>query len=187
MAWIIGRKSDESTVEVSIKQPDFTLEQLQTVIPVNYGGVAGDYSFYQMQGTDEERIKDGWEYDLTWTAGEITDIDFTPEESKRWLKVSATKTEIDDDGVETVDITLELWKADLSGIETAITASSTIPILTPSGERWSKASIVDGVKTKSFKTTKSGTWVFPSRAKRFRNVRVFNQVILDVIETDILN
>ena len=185
MAWIVGKKADESKVEVLIKTPNFSLGELQTVIPKNYGGVAGDYSYYEMQGTDEVRVRDGWEYILTWSANEITAIDFSPEESKRWVKFSIDKTEISDDGVETVQITLELWKADLSSIETGITSSASLPVLTPTGEKWTKAGVVNGVKVKNFKTTRAGLWLFPSKAKRFGNFRVFNQVILQVNETDI--
>ena len=185
MSWIVGKKSDESEVEILIREPEWTLAQLTAVIPVNHGGVSDDYSYYEMQGTDEVRLLDGWEHELVWTDNAITSVDFSAEENKRWLKFSIDKTEISDDGVETVEITLELWKADLSGIETNITASASLAILTPAGERWTKAGVVNGVKVKNFKTTKSGAWVFPSRAKRFGNFRVFNQVTLQVNETDI--
>jgi len=186
MAWIIGQKSDESVLEISMKLPDFTLTELETIVPAKLGGVAGDYSFFHMDATDEARIKDGWDYDIVWTTNEITDIDFSPEENKRWVKFTADKTEIDDDGVDSVEIIMEIWDKDLTGIETGISTTSSVPILTPSGEKWTKASIVNGIRTKNFTTTKSGTWVFPSRSNRFKNVRVFNQIVLTVIETDIL-
>lgn len=159
---------------------------LNTLVPKNQGGVLSDYSFYQLSEEDKARESDGEEHVITWTDNEITGVDFSPEENKLWVKFTADKTEIDDDGVDSVQITLEIWEADQSGIKTNLTASSQIPILTPNGEKWSNASVIDGVKVKNFSTTKSGTWVFPSKAKRFKNVRVMNQIVLTVIETDIL-
>lgn len=184
MAWIIGKKSDESIVEISNKVPDFGITELQTVIPLNHGGVSGDYSYYQLPAADLDKIVDGWEYTITWAGNEITGVDFSTEENKRWIKVTVNKTEIDDDGVDSLTLRLEVWKADQSGIDTNVTASAKIPILTPNGEKWVKASVVNGVREVSFSTTKSGEWVVPSRV-RFNNVRTMDQASFDVIETGV--
>ena len=168
MGWIVGKKSDESQVEVLIRQPEWLQSELEEVIPINHGGVSGDYSYYQMQGTDEANILDGWEYVLTWAAGEITDIDFSTEESKRLIRVTSDVTELDADGVDSVQVTAQIWKADQTGIDTAISGNIVIPIITPDRVvRKVKFSVVSGQLTRTFKTTKAGTWTIPAVDKRF--------------------
>lgn len=185
MAWIIGKKSDDSLIEISIKLPDFSLEELETIIPGNYGGSASDYTFYQMDAVETERIKSGDEYDLEWDNHEITGIDFAAEDVKRWVKIYADKTEIDGDGSDTANITLEVWKADLSAIDTNVNVTGkSLPILTPDGERIVKINISGGVASRAFKTTKAGKWIFPGRGKGYENVR-FVGTPLQIVVRDI--
>lgn len=191
-AWIIGRKSDKSVVEVSLKRPQFTLQELEFAIPNNYGGVAGDYSYFESTDEDVVRFRDGWERDLVWSGNEITDIDWSPEENKVWIKMYSDEVEIKNDGVDSVNLRLEVWKADLSGIATNINTTADVPIKTPDGNRWAKATVVNGVFEKSFKTTKPGEWVFPGLGKRFtstsgQKARIFNQVVLQVSEVGIFD
>ena len=185
MAYVVGKKSDESIIEIHMPSPAWSLEQTQTIFVNKFGGVVGDYSFFEMDNTDVIQVQDQWEHTVVWTANEITDIDWTPETSKRWLKVSCDKTEIENDGVEVAVITLEAWKADLSGIDTNLNGTILMPIVTPFGARSVKVAVTNGVMVKNFKTDKSGSWNFPLVNDRFANVRVFNQVSLNVIESSV--
>ena len=187
MGWVAGKKSGETLVEVLLRRPEWTLAQLQNVIPINYGGVSGDYSFHQMSANDEVRVRNGDEYSVVWTANEISSVSFAPEDAKRYVKIYADALEIDGDGVDTSNITLEVWKTDLSGIDTAVTVSNkSIPIQTPDGERWARVSVTNGVATKAFKTTKAGEWQFPARRRRFRDVRVLDPIlVINVRDTSV--
>jgi len=187
MPYIAGKKSDESLVEVLIRRPEWTIAQLEIAIPANHGGVKGDYSFYKMSATEENRIINLDNYVLTWAVNEVTAIDFSPEDSKRFVKIYSDVSEIDGDGIDEAQITLEVWKSDGSGIDTAVTATSKISVLTPNGKRWMKVSVVNGTVTKTFKTTIDGTWIFPADMKRFENVRVKgSRLKIEVIAINIL-
>ncbi len=190
--YITGKKSDESLVEVHLKKPEWELDKLKYAVVQNYGGSESDYSFFQASVNDEQKMRDGWEYDLVWSGGEITDIDWTPETNKVWIKMSATKTEINGDGIDSTDITLEVWKADLSGIANNVNVTADLPIKTPDGNRWVKATVTNGTLTKTFKTQKSGTWAFPGKRKRFESpsgqkARVFNIILIEVDETGVFD
>jgi len=212
MAYIAGRKSDESLVEILLKRPEWTIDDvtidkrtkeilntqeeinavpevyrreitgLKTVIPINHGGQASDYSFHKMTQNEEDRIRNGDSYSLIWIANEVTGIDFSLEDAKLYLKIYSDKAEIDGDGNEEAQITFEFWKTDKSAIDTSINIISKIPIFTPNKHAWINISIVNGTATEPFKTTEYGKWIFPSELKRFENVRVLgNRLEIEVI------
>lgn len=188
MAWIIGKKSDESVIEISNKRPDFSLEDLQDIIPTNKGGVATDYSFYQLSQTEIDRLSDGSAHSINWVSNEIDSVDFALEDSKPWAKVSCDKEYILNDDTEIATITVEIWKTDLSEIDTSFNFPNVrIPIRTPNGNKIVRFDIVSGTATKSFKTSVSGEYKFPAVSKRYNSVRIFNQITLEVDDGDILS
>lgn len=193
MAWIIGRKpvapaTEGVFVEHLIRTPEFILSQMQIVFPAKYGGVAGDYSYYAVTDADSDKIVDGQTYTLIWTAGEITGVDFSTETAKPWVKLSSDKAFIANDGIESTIITLEVWKPNLSGIATSVQRTAfRVPIVTPNGTRYVRINIVNGVGTNTFKTSISGTYVFPSESKRYGTMRIFNQLKIEVDALDLLS
>lgn len=188
MAWIIGKKSDESIVEVNHKVPDFELIELQDAFVANRGGVVSDYSFLQITDTEISRIEDGETHSINWVANEIDNVDFTAEESKPWAKISSNEEYIDNDGIDSATLTLEIWKTDLSEIDTTFQFPGVrIPIATPEGPKMVRFDIVNGTASKSFKTTKSGKYTFPGVSKRYNSVRIFNQIEIEVDDIDILS
>lgn len=188
MAWIIGKKSDESILEISNKRPDFSLQELETIIPQNKGGVSSDYSFLQLSTEEIDKILDGQSYTIKWVSNDLESIDFTLEESKPWAKVSCDKEYILNDGVEEAALTVEIWKTDLSELDTSFQFPNVrIPIKTPNGSKIVRFDIVNGTAIKKFKTTVSGDYVFPGVSKRFNSVRIFNQIAIDVDDKDLLS
>lgn len=193
MAWIIGRKPIAPATEGTIvdffrRDPDFTLGKLQSIIPTNYGGVSGDYSYYYFTGDEYDKMIDGWAYTLIWLNGEITGVDLSNETTKPWVKLSATKSYIANDGIESTVITLEVWKPNLSGIATTVQRNQfRVTIETPNGIRFVRINIVNGIGTATFKTTVAGKYIFPADAKRYGTMRVFNQLIIDVDELTLLS
>ena len=70
MAWIIGRKPIAPATEGTIvdffrRDPDFTLGKLQSIIPTNYGGVSGDYSYYYFTGDEYDKMIQSHQGSLT--------------------------------------------------------------------------------------------------------------------------
>lgn len=186
MAWLIGRKSNSEIVEFT-KSDFWTLARLQTSIPANKGGVASDYSYYEMQAGDADKVADGWAYTPVWASGEIIGVDFTSETGKPWVKLSSTKSFIANDGVDSTVITLEVWKPNLSEIQTNVQRTAfRVSIVTPDGDRFVRINIVNGVGVATFKTTKAGTYIFPSDAKRYGTMRIFNQLKIEVDDLTLL-
>jgi hypothetical protein len=181
MAWIIGKKSDESVLQFSIKTPDFTLNELQQIIPNNYGGTSSDYSYLQITELEANRYSNGDVYNIIWTDNEITGIDFTPEDSKHWAKLFTSQPAIKDDGIDYAEIKLEVWKPDLSEIATYITMlDRRVPVITPKGLSYVRLDIVNGIARANFRSTESGTYIFPSEPKRYLSLRIYNQVTVEV-------
>ena len=186
MAWLIGRKSNSEIVEFT-KSEHWTLAKLQFAIPTNKGGVAGDYSYYEMQAVDADKVGDGWAYTPVWSSGEIIGVDFASETGKPWVKLSATKTFIANDGVDSTVITLEVWRPDLSQIMASVQRTAfRVSIVTPDGDRFVRINIVNGVGVATFKTTKAGAYTFPADAKRYGTMRIFNQLKIDVDDLTLL-
>ena len=67
-----------------------------------------------------------------------------------------------------------------------------VPVLvaigvTPKGQKMVRFDIVNGVASKQFKTTESGTYTFPAVSKRYNSVRLDNQIQIEVDDLDILS
>lgn len=186
MPWLIGRKTDSQIVEFA-GDSHWTLEKIQSSIVANNGGSIGDYSFYELTKTDCDKIRDRWTYSVNWASGEITGVDFSGETGKPWVKLYATKTFIANDGVDSTVITLEVWKPNLSGIADNIQRTAfRVTINTPDGDRFVRINIVNGIGVATFKTTKSGPYIFPADAKRYGTMRIFNQLKIDVDDLTLL-
>lgn len=186
MGWLTGRKTGQIKIETHLSRPDFTLAGLQNAIPINYGGAANDYSFYQMTAPEEVRTRNGDEFDYVWTGSDLTGMTFAPEDAKRIIKLFTDTDEIDGDGVDVANLTLQVWQTDNSAIDTAVNVTAKpIPIGTPDGERLARITIVNGLATKAFTSTKPGLWRFPGISKRYKNVRIENQIIIEVRDVSI--
>lgn len=188
MPWVIGKKSDESLIEISDKKPDFDLAELQSVIPTNYGGISTDYSYYSITNQEVRRIHDGDSYVLTWVSNEITDVDFTIEDNKYWLHVSADDTYIlnINNPSNSTDITFEMWDSDNTAIDTSVNTSGVrIPIGTPDGIRVIRVDFSSGQAVLEFYTSKSGEWTFPAIKQGYNTMKINNQVTVEVDDDDI--
>lgn len=186
MAWIVGRKTGQEFIE-AFGSEHWTLSKLQSAIPNSKGGVVGDYSYFNISANDFFKINDGWDYTLEWTAGEITGVNFSNETAKPWVKLSSDKAFIANDGIETATITLEVWKPNLSEIQTNVQRTAfRVPITTPDGDRFVRINITNGIGIATFKTTKSGRYLFPNNPKRYGTMRIFNQLEIHVDELTLL-
>ena len=188
MFYVAARKDTQVELEKGSNNLDFTnstqRNAFRSALCTNYGIVDSNLSLFYVAESNASvvRIRNGDVYTLTWSGGEINGADFSTEDAKRWVKVTASKTEILADNTDTTTITFELWKADKSGIAAAVTTNANVPILTPNGQRKVRVSLVNGVATKVFKTSIPGIWVAPS-VTRFGNVRVWEQASIESIQT----
>ncbi len=191
MFFIAARKDTQVELERGGRSLDFTNDAIRvafrSALCTNHKISDSNLSFYYVADDDSSvtRVMSGDSYVLTWSAvaptGEVTGLDFSTEDAKRWVKVTASKSEILADNSDTTTITIELWKADKSGIATTVTANADVPVLTPNGPRKVRVSLVNGVATKSFKTAIAGDWVIPAKT-RFNNVKVLQAATIEAIQ-----
>ena len=166
MAWIVGKKADLSTVEILNKTPEWTKAELKVVIPVNYGGVQGDYSYYQLSNNELKRVTDGDEYSTVWTSGDITSLSFTSEDSKRWVRFSSDVKKAMANGTDSIVLTAEIWLNDKSAIDTSYSGTILIDISIGRDIGILKLIFTSGVATKTLKSTNWGYWNIPSDPKQ---------------------
>jgi hypothetical protein len=165
MAWIIAKVSDHSVIEVSNKIPDFTLGELQTVIPINYGGSSSDYSYYQLSVNEISRIKDKDEYTLTWVGNNITAISFAVEDAKKWLRLTADKIKAKANGNEKITVTAKVLLYDKSGVDTSYNGTIVATIHKAKKTGYIQFDFINGVCSKDVKTNDDGDWVIPVESK----------------------
>lgn len=180
------KKSTGEHLEMGIRNPHLTgvhLKAFRQALCVNNGIDDSDLSVLVLDesSADAKSALDGAKFNLVKAGSEVTGLDFTPEISKRILKVNASKSVILANGSDSTTITIELWKADDSGIATSINANVDMPVRTPDGVRTVRVTLTKGTFTKVFSTTKAGVWVIPS-AKRIANARVGKSVSIESIQ-----
>lgn len=191
MFFIASRKDTQIELEKGGRNLDFTNEAIRNAfraaLCTNHSISDSNLSLYYVADADESvvRVMSGDSYTLTWSAavptGEVNGLSFSTEDAKRWVKITVSKSEILADNTDTTVVTIELWKADKSGIATSVTANADVPILTPNGPRKIRVNLVNGVATKTFKTAIAGEWVIPSKTK-FNNVRVWEAITVESIQ-----
>ena len=175
--FVAARKDTKVLLEAGTRSPDLAgaiLTGFRAALCTNHGILDANLFVYVIPETDADAkaVMDGAEWSAAWTGSDITGIDLSVETAKRILKVSASKNTILADDTDTTVITVELWKADNSGIATSVTTSADMPISTPNGIKKVRVALVNGVASRVFKTAIAGEWRIPATSKRFSVVRV---------------
>jgi hypothetical protein len=193
--YIVGKRSDQSILFTSGRYSENpTKKSILNWASAQFGGSNSDYDvFFIDDSTNKsERIQNGDEFLLEWTlitkkeeeqdgiAKEtsrwcITDIDFSPEDNKKWLSFSIDKNNIVADGNKTIDITVNVLTPDKKSIDTKVTTNILIPVQTPTREAKMRFQIASGVYTKTFSTLEYGEWTIPLDGVRFGGMRIDNQ------------
>lgn len=87
---IIANNKTLQKVELTSQTPT---PGFMSAIAINYGGVPEDYSYYTFTFEEFDRVDDGDEYNLVWDGGALTGVDFSPEDSKGWLRSEVSISE----------------------------------------------------------------------------------------------
>lgn len=177
--FIAGKKSTLTVLEKGSRSPDIVgnyIEPMRAALCANYSIPDSDLSLYIVPDSSEAAINiiDGFDHTVEWSGSEIVGVSFAGELAKKYVKVTSSKSTILADNTDSTVISVEVWKADGSGIATSVTASADVPILTPDGIKKVRISVVNGTASKTFKTTKAGVWQIPYAKKRFSNFRVLS-------------
>lgn len=183
--FIAARKTGTVFLESGLRSPDLagqTLADFRAALCVNYAVTDADLSLLVLADNHASTLRamagDG--YTLAWSGGEVTAMDFSAEDAKLILKVSASKATIMADNADASTVTVELWKADGSGVAVGVNTTADMPILTPEGGRKVRVSLVAGTASRLFKTAKPGIWLFPA-VKRFGVVRVGQSATVEAL------
>lgn len=182
--YVAGNIATETELEKGIRQPNLTnqteINAFKAAISTNHSININDIYLYVLDEADPvvDRIRNKDSYELIWTDEEISGFDFSEEDVKKWLKVTSSSTEVEVSGDSTITITFEIWKRDLSAIDTSYSETKKIPVLTPSGERNIKVSFTNGVFIHYFNPSVDGTYIIPFQMK-FEDLRVKERITID--------
>ncbi|HID93307.1 MAG TPA: hypothetical protein EYP60_04335 [bacterium (Candidatus Stahlbacteria)] len=188
--YIAGRISEHTVVEVSgfYTTGNPPIQIIQKNLVANLGGNPTDYYIFEIEDESSDmaqKVFDGQEFDAVWNGDAIVDLDFTPEESKRWLKVTANKTEVVKDGQDEVDMTIEILKPDGVTRDTDFNGRVRVNIGTPYTPMALRIGFKQGLATRKFKPEAFGRYRYPSTGKRFVSngdkFRVKNEIEIDSI------
>jgi len=86
MLSLVATVVDKNVVE--IRSSEITDGLLQAFANNYANGDLNGISYYTATSAEEVRIQNGDEYELVWTNDDITGLDFSVEDNKRWLSVS---------------------------------------------------------------------------------------------------
>ena len=119
--FVAGRKSNHSFIEVlgqSSSMSDEWFPKIKNALAANHGGSESDFSIYTVADNSATagRISKGDVFTLIWTNDDITSLDFSAEDAKLWIQISADKNSFIADNMETILITVSILKADKSEI-----------------------------------------------------------------------
>jgi hypothetical protein len=161
---------------------------LQNVVNL-HGGIISDYSVFRIddQSIYAKRMLNNDEFNLVWSSsspnGTISAIDFFPEDSKLWIKFYSItgKTEIFANQTDYVDIMIEVWKADKSGLATQIDGTENVPVLTPHGPAEMRCQFQNGKCIKRIATTLFGNWMMPTNINRIGQYRIYNAITIKAL------
>ncbi len=84
-----------------------------------------------------------------------------PTDTRAWVRVETSKSEIDADGVDSMTLTFTKLISGTANTDTSFNQTVNVEFI----ERLIKLEFTSGVATKTFKTSKSGTYTFASTPK----------------------
>lgn len=92
MLYIFARISDKTIVETRKFDSAPTAGFLDAIASNHANNDVTNIAYYGVPEADAKRIDKGDEYTLTWSGNHITALDFSVEDSKRWLRVEASQS-----------------------------------------------------------------------------------------------
>jgi hypothetical protein len=187
--YITGKIADKTIIEYGFRSP-FNLTDLRTAFANNNGGVYTDYYIYSIDETqvDAARIKNGDEFDAVWEEDSIVGLSFAKEDNYRILRfqVKDDTNQLNDtvtaNGIDKLTIYVSVWNSDLLSIDNTFNETLLLPLTDPDKRNaYVKLTIVNGLASKEFKTTKYGIWNIPNNYKfKEYNLKTTSEIILDI-------
>lgn len=155
----------------------------------SHGGVASDYLAYQTtDSTIHSRVSNGDEFVGTISNGVVTGLDFTPEDSKGWVRVSTDIDRINlaDDGSVSapVNVTVDILDS-AKNLDTNYNGVVTLCALTPKSVMVCiDVTIISGTKTFPFTPKSHGPYSFPSDSFRTmdKSLRIESRQTVTVVK-----
>jgi len=146
--YIVGKISDQSYVAKTgiYRNNPPSKNHVKSWAEKNFDVTADDCSVYAVEDVETiDRLKKDDEFNLAWSDGVITALDFTPEDNKNWLEVTADKDTVLRDGTDTITITAKVLLADQSGVDNNYNESIIAQIKTPmTAEEFLQAKFTNG-------------------------------------------
>jgi len=181
--YIVGKISDHSLIYTSGQISPVPSDAVILAAAVeSAGGAPADFSILQIQDgiAKARRIQDGDSFALIWSGSTLSDVDFAGEESKRWIRFTPAAASFVANGVASLAVTVEIWKADKTALAGNMNSTEDIPIVSPSGSVvLLRCSFVAGSCVKPVVSSQAGRWTFPASQKRAAGFRVWGVETVD--------
>jgi len=189
MLWYAaGNKTNQAlleTAQVSLNLNDSVVRaSFLSALSGNHGVSVSDISLYYVSSTEAfvARIQNGDSWALTWDndapTGEISGVSFAEEDVKKWLQFSADKTTVIADEKDTLTVSVSALTANKSGVDTSVSGSVDIPVITPDGGIKARFAFLTGKASKSFKFSKPGVF---RAGLRMTTYRMNNELNIDIL------
>ncbi len=137
---------------------------------------------YEMSQAEIMRGREQDEFVAVWSGDNLTGIDFSPEDDKRFISFSSDKTRIEANGNEVATITIRLLQNDATTPWSVNVSNKYFKISSSLGNVIEKkVDFVSGVATINFSVPSllAGFWQIPSLSdKRFENFKILNPLTI---------
>lgn len=164
-----------------------TLRQRVLEKAVDTGILLADLEYYYIADSNNpisicQRILSGQSYNVNWTNGNITGIDFSAEDTKGYIKFETNKNSIKGDGIDTATITLTVYLADKITVKN-VTVNKLVPVKIPGAVISAQMQITNGIGMLTFKKINDlplGKYTFPLPSKYLFGFKLWEFVEVDV-------
>ncbi len=182
--YVVGKKADESFVARSgiYYSPIPNNNTILTNIIKKFGGIAAHYNVFKVTDFNEQdRIMNSDSFLLTWESNIITGIDFTPENSKKFIEFSVDKNVVLRNGTDFIIMQAKILNSDGVTVDTTFNDTLSLPVGVPYGGHVVKirGKFTDGVMSRQFMPEALGGYFYPDNKVRFGNLRVKNQILIE--------
>lgn len=114
------------------------INKIKAAIAAEYSTAPNNISVWYTPDSDtsgsvSRRIMDGDSFNVNWTNNEISGVDFSPEDDKKYIHIAVGKADIKADGVDSTMLDFKVYKKDGQTIDNTYNSTELVEVDTPNG------------------------------------------------------